>query len=261
MSTWHGLAGATPAAESGGDTSWMRNAEDWTNRLERAAILPSERPTYHQATLSGGAGKELSVPEPMQKPLSYVNGSSLPDAADKPFQELAQKVERLERAVQDLQGWRVALASQAPLPPQPMDAAGMRRPVPPSPQRKAVALTTHISNKSPQLHHQSATVQPVGHNTTGLANGRLTDAAGDIIGESSKAKQDTNIVQLAESDLHTAAAVATSTPITDFPDAAPSEKKWHRQHGVYRLQSSLWDGTLCIGYATCLIHAHSFFLV
>ena len=128
MSTWHGLAGATPAAESGGDTSWMRNAADWTDRLERAAILPSERPTYHQATLSGGADKELSFPEPMQNPLSYVNGSSLPDAADKPFQELAQKVERLERAVQDLQGWRVALASQAPLPPQPMDAA-----VPPNP--------------------------------------------------------------------------------------------------------------------------------
>ena len=135
----------------------------------------------------------------------------------------------------------------------------MRRPVPPSPHKKTVALTTHISNKSqPQLHHRSATVQPVGHNTTAgvrsLANGRLTDAAGDIIGESSKTKQDTNIVQLAESDFHTAATVATSTPTTDFP-----HEKWHRQHGMYRLQSSLWDGTLCIGYATCLMHAHSFF--
>ena len=187
-------------------------------RLKEAPIRPSNR----QGTLSGGADE---MQELTWKP------SALPEAADQPFPflELAQKVERLERVVQDLQGWREACAGQPPAPPAP-DAAVIQRPVPgsPPPHQTSEASGTLINDSKSQSrpHDSSAIIQPVGHNHTAgvlrVANGRWTDAATKVDNEggSPNVKQDAKMVQHAKNDT---AAVAASAPIAnDFQDAPPA---------------------------------------
>ena len=249
--------------------TWMRTAEDWTNQLERAnpAIFEkaSASPSDYQGTLSGGADETLLYfPELTQEPLPSNDGCTLSEAADKPFLELAQKVERLERVVRDLQDWRAACAGQAP--PPPPDAAIMQRPVLASHGTRP-ALATVIDNESqPRLHNSNAIIQPAGHNTAAgvscVANERWT-VVRDNKGEPSKVVQDTTKnVHLTEPDVHTknsTAAVAASALIAvsnDFQDAPQAksdssrteQEKWDRQHGVYKLQPSLWDSALLIGY-------------
>ena len=275
MPELHGLIAEALAAESSEDASWMRTAEDWTNQLERAnpAIFEqaSPSPSFHQSTLSGGADETLlCFREPMQEPLPSYDGRILSEATDKPFLELAKKVERLERVVWDLQDWRVACTSQAP--PPPPDAAVMQRPVLGSHGTRP-ALATAVNNKSqPQPHNSNAIIQPAGHNATvggSHLNGRWT-AVGDNHGEPSKAKQDTENVHFVEPDFQTENStaavtdeelVAASRGFKEAPQAKSDlsrseQEKLGRQHGVYRLQSSLWDSALLIGCIHLSHHAH-----
>ena len=163
---------------------------------------PPSPPRHHQGSLCGGMDERLLyspadlglLGQLRQEPSPSNNGRTLPEAAEKPFLELAQKVERLERDVWDLQGWRVACASQASAPP-PSDAAVMQRPVLGSPRTVASATVINNNKLQPRPHSSSAILQPAGRNATAgvrrLVDGRWTAAAGPN-GESSETEQDTN---------------------------------------------------------------------